>query len=931
MAREQTSLIERVLLVGLNHRLVTFLLLVLVTALTADGLTKLRIDTGLESLISDADPDRQAYLRVSEEFGSDNRTLIYVRDARLWSPAKLQALERLQDNVESLNYVQRAESILTLRTVRGEGNVLDSRPLLADGTRDESAIAFAKRDALANPLIVGNFVSRDGDATTIMVTVRPPVDEPNFDADVNQALEQAIAPLRGEFDELFQIGPSRINAELKSALFEDLELLGPLSATLLALTILLFLGSVFAAAIPLLTALTSLVWTFGMMGHLGIPVNILSAMLPSLVVVIGSTEDTHMMASYFHGLNKATDNPRRFAARFMMRKMGVPLFLTVFTTALGFASNIFSGIGLIRDFALASTFAILANGIITILFVPLVLSLAGPRKARAGVGEDRVPGFTGLIVRLFGFGRRRLSGTILTLTLAMCGFFLYQASKLYVTNDPFSYFREDRPLLDDARKLQRDLAGVKVFFVVLESDTERAFLEPANVERLVKLQQFIAGQGIFDLSVSLADHLKLVNREFHGGDPQMAVVPNKRDLIAQYLLFFHRRDLEGYASHDLRRANIIVRHNVSDSRTLNPHIEELKEVAARIAGNDMRAYVVGENLMVNAAAEGLMVAQAKSLLVLLLVIFLIMSAMFTSIKGGLVSLVPSVIPIVMMFGVMGMLDIPLNPGTAMVAVIAIGIAIDGTIHLFSRYNELCRQTSDNDRAVQITVGEEAVPVVATSIALALGFGILLFSNFSIIAQFGALSAATMLFAVFANLLITPIILSRIRLVGLYDILAMNMQRGVLEASPLFQGMSNYQIRKAILISELQEFAPQELLLEQGTYGRSLYLVLSGDVEVVRHDGGERRRLARRGAGDVFGEVGYVREIQRTADVRAVTQVQALRFDFDRMKRDLRYFPRIVAALNFNISRILGERLAEVMAVPGQTLIEPDAADPRGDG
>jgi hypothetical protein len=267
----------------------------------------------------------------------------------------------------------------------------------------------------------------------------------------------------------------------------------------------------------------------------------------------------------------------------------------------------------------------------------------------------------------------------------------------------------------------------------------------------------------------------------------------------------------------------------------------------------------------------------------------------------------------------------------MVAVIAIGIAIDGTIHLFSRYNELCRQTSDNEHAVQVTVGEESVPVMATSMALTLGFGLLLFSNFSIIAQFGALSAATMLFAVFANLLITPIIMSRIRLVGLYDILAMNMQRGVLEASPLFQDMSNYQIRKAILISELQEFAPQDLLLEQGTYGRSLYLILSGDVEVVRHDGGESRRLARRGAGDVFGEVGYVREIQRTADVRAVTPVQALRFDYDRMKRDLRYFPRIVAALNFNISRILGERLAEVMAVPGHALTPPESAAPLGDG
>ncbi len=915
-------MIERALMAGLNHRLLTVLLLALITALTAEGLPKLQVDTGLDSLISDADPDRQAYLRVAEEFGSDNRTLVYVRDPALWTPAKIDRLERLHDSLDSLDVVQRVESILTLRTVRGEGATLDSDLLLPDNARDAEGISRARAGALANPLIVGNFVSADGDATALMVTIRPPRDEVDFDARVNAALEHAIAPLRDEFDELFQIGPSRINAELKSALFQDLELLAPLSVALLVLTILLFLGSLFAAAVPLVTAGLSLAWTFGLMGHLGIPLNILSAMLPSLVVVIGSTEDTHMMASYFHGVSKATGDTRRFATRFMLRKMGVPLFLTVLTTALGFASNVFSSIGLIRDFALASTFAILANGFITVALVPTVLSLMGPRTARPGIGEDRVPGFTGLVVRLFGFGRRRLSGTILLLTAALCAFFLFQASKLYVTNDPFSYFRDDRPLLRDAATLQRELAGVKVFFVVLESDVDGAFHEPANVARLTEIQEFIARQGIFDLSVSLADHLALVNREFHGGDPVQSLVPGKRELIAQYLLFFHRRDLQGYLSHDARRANILVRHNVSDSRILNPHVRELKQVAAHIAGNDMRAYVVGENLMVNAAAEDLILAQAKSLGVLLLVIFLIMSAMFTSLKGGLVSLVPSVIPIVLMFGVMGLLGIPLNPGTAMVAVIAIGIAIDGTIHLFSRYNELCRQTSDNDYAVQVTVSEEAVPVLATSIALSLGFGILLFSNFTIIAQFGALSAATMLFAVLANLLITPIIMSRIRLVGLYDIVAMKVEGHALENSPLFRHMSNYQVRKAILISELQEFAPGELLIEQGTHGRSMFLVLSGEVEVLRHDGDETRSITRRGAGDVFGEVGYVREIQRTADVRALSPVQALRFDHDRMQRDLRYFPRIVAALNFNISRILGERLADVMDASDHHSVPP---------
>ena len=909
-------MIERLLLAGANHRLVAFLILVLITTLTAPGLTHLQLDTSFDSLIADTDPDRQAYQRVAEEFGSDNRTLVYVRDPALWSKSKLAALERLQKQLERIKQVQRVESILTLRNIRGSGDSLDSGPLLSPGA-GAASLKQARADALANPLIVGNFLSRDGNATALMLTLRPPGKQQDFDNAVNTALNRSLATEAGHFVELFQIGPSRINSELQQALFADLELLGPLSAVLLVLTLLVFLGSIFGAVLPLVSASLSLIWTFGAMGLLGIPMNILSAMLPSLVIVIGSTEDTHMLAAWFQGLTEIRGGAiRRQATRLMMRRMGVPLILTVLTTALGFAANILSNIEMIRDFALASTFAIIANGLITALFVPLALSLLGPTATGRRSSTRGVPGFSQWLVRALGFGRRRLASPILILTAVACGYFIHQASKLYVTNDPFSYFRSDRALLRDANRLHEDLAGVKVFFVVLEADQPLAFLEPGNLDKLVALQKFIHEQGVFDRSISVADHIALVNREFNGWDPQHYRIPRQRALIAQYLLFFQQRDLQGYLSHDLRRANILVRHNISDSRTLNPHIRELKKVARRIAGPDMDAFVVGENLMVNAAAESLIGAQAKSLILLVIVIMLIMSAMFTSFKGGLVAMVPALIPIVFMYGVMGLLGIPLNPGTAMVAVIAIGIAIDGTIHLFSRYNELSRRSADNEKAVGVTVGEEAVPVIATSIALALGFGVLLYSNFSIVAQFGALSAATMLFSIFSNLLVTPIILSRIRLVGLYDILAMNMDQDVLRHSPLFRNMSNYQIRKAILISEQQEFAPGELLIEQGSSGRSMYLLLSGEAEVVRHDDGQPpRKIAGLGAGTVLGEVGYVREIERTADVRALTPVQALRFDYQRMRHDLRYFPRIVAALNFNISRILGERLADAMGVP----------------
>jgi hypothetical protein len=181
-----------------------------------------------------------------------------------------------------------------------------------------------------------------------------------------------------------------------------------------------------------------------------------------------------------------------------------------------------------------------------------------------------------------------------------------------------------------------------------------------------------------------------------------------------------------------------------------------------------------------------------------------------------------------------------------------------------------------------------------------------------VAQFGALAALTMLISIFANLLITPIIMTKIRLVGLYQIIAMKVDSAVLETSPLFADMTNYERRKAILISEIHEFEVGEKLVTQGDVGRNMYMILTGSASVERHDGDNTRLLAELEPGQVFGEVGYIQAIERTADVVAKTPVSALNFEYDRMQKDLKFFPNIVAKLNFNISGILGERLANVL-------------------
>ncbi|MDQ6951298.1 MAG: efflux RND transporter permease subunit [Mariprofundales bacterium] len=903
------------LITPLRHRIITVLLIILITVLCGIGLPSLEIDSGFSSLISSTNPDKPAYDKLVREFGTDSRTLVYVHDPALWSADKLAALQHLHDRLSHIAGVDHIDDLFTVRNIRADntanGSGVTSGHLIDHLPTQQANIATIRQHALANPLFVGNIISRDGLTTALILSIDAQADHTS-DAAVNQAINRALEPARANFQRLFQVGESRINAELRQLLLGDMGLLAPLSALILVVVVLLMLRSITGALIPLITTALSLSWTLGIMGWFHLPLNILCAMLPSLIIVIGSTEDTHMVAGYLRALRSDTPHPRLAAAKVMVHELGVPILLTIATTFIGFASNIFTGMGLIREFAIASSIAIAANGIITMMLVPVILSAIGSKKSAIHQDASAHHGLPGIMVRMFQHANQHYPRLLLLAAALLSGVFLWQAMNLKVTNDPMSYFQQDNPIIAQSTLIHHDLSGMSMFYVSLESKRQLAFQKPENLEKLVEIQQFIAQQGVFDRSTSLADYLMLVNRAFHHGEQRFYHIPKSQALTAQYLMTLHRNTLRPVVSYDFKRAIIVVRHNITDSSTLNSYVAELRQAAVSIAGPSLHVRLLGEGLMINGAAEHLISGQIKSFSVLLIAIFLLMSMMFTSFKGGVIALIPNVIPIILMFGIMGMLGIPLNPGTAMVAVIAMGIAIDNTIHLLARYNDLSRNAASFTDAVRQTVAEEAAPMVTSTLALALGFAVLLKSDFAIIAQFGALAAATMLFALFTNLLITPIVMSRIRLVSLHRMLETFWQQRSLEHSPLFADMSQYQTCKAILISESRKVKAGEYLIQQGVIERCMFVILDGTVEVIRHSNGEAVKLAELGRGDLVGEVGFVHDALRSASVRALTDISVLRFDYERLRTDLKYFPRVMSQLNFNISTILGKRLHAVI-------------------
>ncbi len=904
------------MLFGAKFRLPVAIVVLCFSVFAFFGLDQLQIDTSLDSLIQNDDPQARIYEQVVKEFGSDDTTLVYVRDENLWSTEKLKALEELHYSFADLDYIRRVESLFTVSSVRASDDYVEAGPLLPYVPESAEELAWVRESALYSPLIRGNFISADGHSTVISVTLDKNPDDPKFDYRVYKDFERILAEQGGAFQQVFQIGSPRVRTELQESLFRDLGLIGPISAGVLIACIVVFLRNGFAALLPLFTSGLSILWCFGLMGWLGVPLNILSAMLPSLIIVMGSTEDTHILSSYLQGLEQEgrVSEADRARVRFKltlstMKHLGAPLVLTTLTTVIGLGTNMISDVGLIRDFGIAATLGMALNGLITLLCVPMILATIGPAR----FSESRRPIFSGVarvVLNFFNYLRESYGTLVLVVTLLFGIALAYAASQMHVSNDPLAYFKPQHALIQDAETVHEELSGMQVFYIHVEAPDDDAFRKPKHLRKLLEIENLMLRRGAFDRFISIADFVALVNQEWSQSERKQYRIPDDEGLIAQYLLFFHQNDISRYLSHDGRRANIVVRHNIRSSHRLNEELRELRREVQRILGDSAKFEFVGKNLMVNATAERLMSAQLQSLVLLLAVIFVMMSLLFTSWRGGVIAMIPNLLPIIFTFGLMALFGVPLNPGTATVAVIAIGVAIDDTIHLLTRYNEEVRKTRQPDHAIRTTLEAEAVPVISTSVSLFLGFSCLLASEFSIIAQFGALSAASMFFALVADLLITPILMSRIRLVSLWDILALRLDPAVIRNSELFTGMSAYQVRKAILLSEVRNFEPGQVIIRQGAIESEMFMLLEGTVEIFLRKKDRDIHLADVAPGAILGEVGFVKPIQRTAEVRAKTRVQMLVFEANRVRVGMRFYPRIAAKLNLNISAVLGSRLAE---------------------
>lgn len=880
----------------------TLLLLLLVTMAAASQLPRLQVDISAQSMMVKSDPLWLSYQQSLKTFGSDNVVILYVQDENLFSPQKLASVRALLGQLEALSFVKGSSSLFNAPHVREVDDYIVTTPFLAEIPDEQAVLDDILSAARRNPLVVNNLLSAASPALAINLYLDGAIHYPGRDAEITRAIQAQLDPLTGQFDALFQMGSSYVRDAISQQIKQDQRFILPAALAVLILILGFSLRRANCAIVPISTALMSIVLTLSIMAMLGIPVNVLTSIVPALLIIIGSTEDVHLLAEYHAGIQQGLS--RSESVNRLPASQSTAILLTFITTFVGFLSITVNDLELLTQFGWVVSMGLLINFIITVLFIPAYLQLLGGRKRRSAGAYSLYQRFALAIFHVV----IRFKKTMLVLLLLIGGLFAWGAQYLQINNNTMGYFAVDSEINQRSRRIQQQLSGMQTFSIILDSSIEGTFLKVRYLEDVRSLQQFIEQRGVFDKSFSFADFIMLTNKVMEG--TAELSMPHEDDLVRSYMGLVPLDSVKSYVSADFSSSRILVRHNLSSSRELAAELAILQGFINEQLKTRLSVQFTGESVLTNRAGDSMAIGQIQSLLLMVVVIFLLVSLLFIDIRAGLLAIVPNVFPVIILFGVMGFLDIPLDTGTTMVAVIALGICVDDTIHFLSRYHFFTRGSQDIERALLKTVAHEATPIITTSLALALGFATLTLSSFQPLVNFGALSALVMLLAMFSTFVLTPILLSYTRLITVWDMLSLGLKSSVLMHSGFFKGLKSFELKKAILSGNILQFSPGEILVEQGQEASDMYVILEGQAVVTRkEEDGSVHTLGSIGPGDLFGEIALLADNQRMARVTSVGLVKVLVIEWDSISHLGRFHPRISMKLFRNLSAVISKRMA----------------------
>ncbi len=711
-----------------------------------------KIDNDITAWFSREDPVYRDYERFRAEFGGTRSLIVALKATSadvLFSRATLRFIQDVAGDIERVDTVQRVDSLSSATVVDAVPDGLDVRPLF-DRLESKNP-ADIRRRALEDDLIRGDLVSEDATVTALIVSF----DEDRIDAvraGVIQRIHDIVDPRLPAGVRAYYNGSLEISETYNRITLDNQRRFTPPILVVTLLAIYLTFRSLRKTVLSIIAIGASIFWTLGLYSLMGFSYNVLSSMIVPLIVVLAIADDVHIM-QHWDEERRHADVETAFKRTFA--HLCAPLLGASATTALGMLSLATSEVVAVRTFGIGSAVGIMVDFAISLVLMPTLLSLVKPEHKVAPHERFLIPPLR----RVARLSTRRprlvLTASVLVGLAAALGIF-----RLRVDTNHINFFSPKHPISESAAVIDRELAGVYSFQIMLEGPPE-SLRTPDALRRLDRLSDELRTFQSVRKVTSVADYVKRINKELNDGKPEASVIPADADTISQELFVFAlggegRHELERVVASDYSRAQINIKLQSMSSDVVLQEVERADALAkVAFAGTGIAAMTTGSGRLFSTLDHYLVASQMSSFTAAFFTVFGVIFVVFRSARFGLLAIVPNVLPVVAVLGVMGYLGISMNIATVMVASIALGVVDDDTIHFINRYRHEIAAGADTDRAIEVATTHEGRASLTTALINSCGYGVLLLSEYKPTAWFGGLLALTMAVAFLAEVFILP--------------------------------------------------------------------------------------------------------------------------------------------------------------------------------
>jgi predicted RND superfamily exporter protein len=521
----------------------------------------------------------------------------------------------------------------------------------------------------------------------------------------------------------------------------------------------LFFRSVLATSLSIFILLLSVIWSFGTLGLFHYKITILTAIVPPLIIVIGITNCIFLINKYQQEI-KLHNNQAKALQR-VISKIGVATLMTNLTTAAGFATFMITGNDLLFEFGLVTSINVITVYLLTLLIVPIASSFMAVPKEKHLYHLSKT--YLSAVLDWVEYAVRNNRKTIYIIYGLLLVFSVIGVSQMKVSGSLIGEMPKSASFFKDILFFEKEFNGVMPLEIMINTKQKKGVMKLSTMKKMDELQKTISEIPELSKPVSVVNLVKYSKQAYYNGNPEYYELPTSQE---QTFILSYAKNATKNTKDNLMKSYVDSTGQYARITTFMKDIgtEEMAKVEGKLRKKIDLVFpkeryevtVTGKALVFQKGTSYLIDNLIESLIFAILLIAGLMAYMFRSVKMILVSIITNILPLCITSGLMGYFGIPLKPSTILVFSIAFGISVDNAIQFMAKYrHDLIQNNGKIKKSVFSALQETGVSTFYTSIVLVFGFAIFTLSSFSGTIALGGLISCTLLFAMFANLLVLP--------------------------------------------------------------------------------------------------------------------------------------------------------------------------------